>query len=572
MKYAFPTDDNEVARKYTTGDKSIMRSLPIPTPLVRPYGAVIPVKLQFNHIVALDLPFKCCNTDADWTDDYGNYDGEFYRSWHEKIKKMKNEGRIPKGTRIVFIRVWADGFQAFMISGHNEYNSIQLYTLTVVAPRGEQTKHHTLPFALCFKKEVDSDIFCSLITECNNLLDVREVYFGRDNKVFPTMAILDVVQNDMPERCDNTKVCYKGKYTARFGFSWDASIPSKSICNHCEYKTIQIHLKKKFDKVWDCKDCTCWGSVSRITQTPFIDQDVESVAGSDHIAKLSFEQLQDAAEKAQSYADDTGFKDLNRSDSSKVRETLGQHLHKSGFPRTLNETLVGAMKNGINVIEAGLLPKIWKLCVEFGISLDQFPCIPMHLLFLGIEKNLLKQTSDVYDRKSSANERNCWTDLTNHMGRVQKAVSDLSLGWCVTMPFSGDLKVGSSGWESGHYVAFSRVSLVFFAQLHGADHSATGSTSRVLLAFKSVRVVWFCLISRLMADDKVNSEEVDSYVKLFLSACKRLHECVEDRSEEKEEESRKKAAMRAAKASSNNSKKRKKSNQNNDQPTSKKRK
>ena len=34
LKYAFPTDDNEVARKYTTGDKSIMRSLPIPTPLV----------------------------------------------------------------------------------------------------------------------------------------------------------------------------------------------------------------------------------------------------------------------------------------------------------------------------------------------------------------------------------------------------------------------------------------------------------------------------------------------------------------------------------------------------------
>ena len=84
--------------------------------------------------MALDLPFKCCNTDADWTDDYGNYDGEFYRSWHEKIKKMKKEGRIPKGTRIVFIRVWADGFQAFMISGHNEYNSIQLYTLTAVAP------------------------------------------------------------------------------------------------------------------------------------------------------------------------------------------------------------------------------------------------------------------------------------------------------------------------------------------------------------------------------------------------------------------------------------------------------
>ena len=173
------------------------------------------------------------------------------------------------------------------------------YTLTVDAPPGEQTKHHTLPFALCFKKEVDSSIFASLVEECNDLLQVRDVYFGRDNKVFPTMAILDAVQGDMPERCDNVKVCYKGKYTSRFGYSWLASNLAESICNVCEYKTIQNHLKKERGQVWECNVCSRWGSDSFIASN---DQDVETIASTDQIFKLDFEQLQNAAKKAQSYA------------------------------------------------------------------------------------------------------------------------------------------------------------------------------------------------------------------------------------------------------------------------------
>lgn len=165
MKYSFPTDVNEVARKYTSGVNSIIKSLPISIPEVVPEfgGAVIPVRLLVNQIVALNIPIKHFDTDDDWTDENGNYGGEFYRVWHDKIKEMKKNGDMPEGTRIIFIRIWSDGFQAFHIKGHNENNSIQLYTVSVLAPRGEQTKQHTLPFTLCFKKMVRSDVFGSLI-------------------------------------------------------------------------------------------------------------------------------------------------------------------------------------------------------------------------------------------------------------------------------------------------------------------------------------------------------------------------------------------------------------------------
>ena len=286
MKYSIPTDDNEIYRKYTTGDYSIMRCLPVPDPVVTSFGGVIPAKLLFNHIVALDIPLKIYDSDEDWTDDSGQYDGTFYRNWHMKIKEMKRHGLIPDETRIVFIRIWSDGFQAFPIRGDNEYNSMQLYTLTVLSSRGEQTKQHTLPFALCFKKYVNSDIFNSLVEQCNELLQVREVYFGRENKVFHTVAILETVGNDMPERFDNCSLCYKGKFTTRFRYSCDVSDLSKFICLQCESRVIYKHLSGTNKPIKECALCTMWGSECRIKA---IDNNVLNVANTPHIAKLSFE-------------------------------------------------------------------------------------------------------------------------------------------------------------------------------------------------------------------------------------------------------------------------------------------
>ena len=139
------------------------------------------------------------------------------------------------------------------------------------------------------------------------------------------------------------------------------------------------------------------------------------------------------------------------------------------------------------------------------------------------------------------------------MSRVQKAVSHLSLEWCTSMAFTRPLKVGSANWESDQYVAFTRVSLVFFSQLHHEPDQVSANTAKILRAFKCVRVLWFCLVSRLMTDVKVDSTVIDNYVKLFLSACKRLHECAEERFEQKAEEQREEANNKKAKKSKANS-------------------
>ena len=94
MKYSVPTNDKDIARKYTKDTYSIMNALPFPCPEKRPFGAVIHPKYVFNNIVALDLDIKTYDNDEDWTDDRGNYTEEFYQKWHAKIREMKENGII----------------------------------------------------------------------------------------------------------------------------------------------------------------------------------------------------------------------------------------------------------------------------------------------------------------------------------------------------------------------------------------------------------------------------------------------------------------------------------------------
>ena len=153
MKYEVPTEDTKIACKYTLGVNSIIASVPDVEPeIVEGFGAVIPVKKLVNLIVALNVPIKRFDNDADWTkDNNGNYDGAFYRNCHEKIKAMKRKRLLPEALCVYFLKCWADAFQACAIADHSEYNSVQLHTLTVLAPKGKQTKYHTLPFAIGFK-------------------------------------------------------------------------------------------------------------------------------------------------------------------------------------------------------------------------------------------------------------------------------------------------------------------------------------------------------------------------------------------------------------------------------------
>ena len=94
-------------------------------------------------------------------------------------------------TWVILVRVWSDGFEAYQIKGKNEFNSLQIFTLTVKGPNYQNTDQHTAPFALCFQRQNQSDILIQLLKELKELRSPTLRYWGgNENQVYPTLLIL----------------------------------------------------------------------------------------------------------------------------------------------------------------------------------------------------------------------------------------------------------------------------------------------------------------------------------------------------------------------------------------------
>lgn len=84
------------------------------------------------------------------------------------------------------------------------------------------------------------------------------------------------------------------------------------------------------------------------------------------------------------------------------------------------------------------------------------------------------------------------------------------------MEFSKEDKFLTVAWQSDHYMAFARLSLVYFGFFEDFQEHFD---AEAFAAFKQMVVLWYSLLGSLFGDIKCNAEVVDNYVKLFLSAC-----------------------------------------------------
>jgi len=141
------------------------------------------------------------------------------------------------------------------------------------------------------------------------------------------------------------------------------------------------------------------------------------------------------------------------------------------------------------------------------------------MTMLGIEKSLISRTKMLVNRRKPA-ENKIWHQLTDSMNTTLAAVEKDSLDWCMPMPFSNNDKqsMGTSKWQSDHFLSFTRLSLFHFGPLNKDIGLSAGKL--IFPAFKRVRVVWFCLMSSILADEDVDAARIDDLVKLFLTSCR----------------------------------------------------
>ena len=258
-----PVKHKTVRAVYIDGHNSIVKNLPIPTVGICNKAAYIPAREIINHLLAIgiDVMFFRAGHDEDWVDKSGKYATKFLRDLHRNVSITKD---ISMDTRVILVRVWSDGFEAHQIKAKNEFNSLQIFTLTILAPKYQNTNRHTVPFAMCFKRKNHHDILLQLLEELKDLQSPTLRYWGgEENQVYPTMVFLEMISNDLPERCSNTCTTLNGTFTHRWRHSClfdDNTVPS---CQSCHLKNIEFILSPSavnIKREVNCDRCLDWWS------------------------------------------------------------------------------------------------------------------------------------------------------------------------------------------------------------------------------------------------------------------------------------------------------------------------
>ena len=532
-KINFPVSDNQIRSCYTQGPFSIVKNLPYPSVSIAHKAAYISAKQVINHFLASGLSTKYYRVgyEEDWKDKVtGSYDCAFIRKLHNHVVNILHTTRhelddVTPDTRVILVRLWSDGFEAHKIKAKNNFNNLQLFTLTVLAEPGKSSRSHTTPLALLHKKKNHHEIFIKILGEINSLQTPKWRYWGAEKKPIKTMVFLEMISNDLPERCSNTCTTLNGSFTHRWRHSCKFDESSTPSCLQCEIRNIEAILSPLYPKNSDesCDQCLDWWSrgVTYPSIYPLSPHDIRDGCTSYPPIQLSFEMIRNSIKHLHQVVSDDIKKNLSLPERRLIIKYSHKYLQLTGFSTSLVKGLVEDIMSGIDPVESQHFPLILKHYNELGLEMHHFQTMPMHLCFLGIEKNLISKT-ELIVKRNNKQQNEFWHSLVQSISQKQSDLNSVSIDWCLPMSFTNldQKQLGTSSWQSDHYLAFTRVSLFHFSCLE--SQNVPDGSRRVIKVFKRLRVIWFCLISRLFTNIAVPPSVIELYVKIFLSSCYRF--------------------------------------------------
>ena len=202
--------------------------------------------------------------------------------------------------------------------------------------------------------------------------------------------------------------------------------------------------------------------------------------------------------------------------------TSDEYMRCLGLPQSFNRKFViekakelfEKNPNHPNPSSTMMFPPLW----NSDIDLYQYIDLPMHLLFLGITKSIIDWTFEWLKLHKSL------TPFGTQVESVCLAIKQLQCDFCKLESFSNGQDVNTSGWRAENHLAFARVITYTFGFIRDLI-SSKDDYEHEILAFESLHYTCLCMISRLMTLEKVSTDEVGDYIKLFLTVldlCERI--------------------------------------------------
>lgn len=533
------TDANELESKYISGKKSIKQNLPVPSVSNKNQNTgfvMISSKEIVNHLLARGTPLKEYEwkKKSHWWNERGEFHFDILREIRENIEQMTSE--VPDDLIVHIVYLWSDSFQKNSLI-QTKATDLQIFTAYFVPPDNiRDIKKYTQPLAIGIKRKDHQETLVAVLDEMLSIGKVEKRYCARRCKMVHVIIVRTTIQNDNPERRNNTQTLNIGKIHKRWKYSCQLTnaIPS---CRNCYLrrlaKVVDHGLDFHEDQSGKCSTCGDW----------WLDFDNK---------KSWFEKPKDYPKKKCANSPTAPMnRDINNMEkylkpveltfdflTTAYNFALHNHMHclwnKGQFDAYLNTCcfhggLVAAMKEAVEAVQEkhGSMasvehiqpPEVWKKYKELKLDLDEFADTPMHMLFLGITKHLLSNLKRLF---KSASQNKLYIDFLKVINTALESCKAQSISWCRCLSLSSGTDFGTQGWQSDHFAGLSRLSLVFFAYLDdvtASDASKDYEFQKSLASFKQMLVLWNCLLSELFTNEECDPERVDHYARLFLSAC-----------------------------------------------------
>jgi hypothetical protein len=287
---------------------------------------------------------------------------------------------------------------------------------------------------------------------------------------------------DQPERRSaNCLMNGNGRFAGRWGHSIDLTSVAESVEPCCEcYQQICEHGDQFWKRNESCDKCTKWTMLGdhNLLQFPPPDdypQDCLPEDGCLSPAKLTYESLKAAVDKTHNMVS-TGKWDLKEGSAYLATYTIGTVYANEVLQNADNVHCLSEAREHDTVLKSELeameqlavsdpqsflqkeLPCLWVrgLNNTNKVSLEKSVDVPMHLLFLGVAKTVVRKI------QSWCKVRGSQSAFVRSVAGCLKVIKKFNLDWCKTIEYSGG-KLG--GWVSENYLGFIRVASWFYMKL-----------------------------------------------------------------------------------------------------------
>jgi hypothetical protein len=576
---AIPTTEPEILKRYLTGVHSIVENLPCPNSVMTPDGkhSYLPItEVMATYLAHGYNNFKRSPTrtleEGITTNTY--YQSPHYQKFRGTISDQVTSGGMHFLPLLIAIKDWSDDFDKNN-SARNRH-SIWMKTVTVLLDDGNGSiSYNSFVIAIGSKGDSHEDVEKLYAKDLKRLMEPSEYYFGGIAKNVVAVVYLAASIQDRPERDSaNGTLGHSSTFCKRFQYCCfiDKDSPISSCrscyinriarlqqgnrtvirCDLCTDWSMGFHQVLLHKKISDFPTSFKWPHASEADGCP--SAPTGRAAGKRNMVilkpiQMTYKWMIQVVRycffnyQTRLYLDSRAEL-KRRTDKSKLGWNKGEtqsYLRVCGLSKGMAGRIIKLAtecsdtkpEEAVHFV-ADIIPALWQRpLVQLHFHHDAI----FHMIFHGILPDIVQLVSSTLKKIEIRGE------VDVHLRWLVPLLRDYHLNDLPVLPFSMGKNADPltmSSWVGSQKVAFSRVITYCFCQ--SSNIASSKFVSGVRCEEKGTKAQYFinlmnkmlqsysALVARVMSRHKTSLlvQEVDEYIKLFLSSYLHLESAVED--------------------------------------------